>query len=234
MVILQTADLNKIYQQNQKTIYAIIDCNVNIKRGDFLAITGGKGSGKSTLLRLLGGLEYPSGGKVYYNHNDLYSMEEHELTSLCRKEISFVARENQMISGLNLYDNIILPSLLHRSNLNKEYLKELTDSLHITDVLHHYPKYIPNGKKRCAAFVRALLKQPEIIFVDEAEKDLDHQLGKDILDVLLNYINWYQKTLVMVTNDPEVTIFADHIIRLDMGKVEENRKIYGYQSTFIN
>jgi putative ABC transport system ATP-binding protein len=225
MIILKTIDLNKIYQSNYNNIHAISNINLDINQGEFAAITGIRGSGKTTLLRLLGGYDRPSSGKVYLNNKDIYSLNNSELAILYRKEIGFISQNYQLISGLSIYENILLPSILDQSALDKEYFSELTDSLHITNVLNSYPRNITEDQKQCVTIARALINQPEIIFADEPTKNLSRWLGKDILDLLLNYISWNRRTLIMATQDPAISIFADHMIRLDFGKILSDQVI---------
>jgi len=225
MTIIKTEDLNKIYYCNYNCIHAITDCILEIEKGEFVAITGVRGSGKTTLLRMLGGFDRPSSGKVYLNQRDIYALDDKDLSDLYRREVGFVFQNYQLISGLTIYDNIVLPSLLKLCNLDKNYLLELTDGLHITDILHNYPRNISEEQQQCVAIARALINQPEIIFADEPTKNLSHRLSKDILDLLMNYINWNHRTLIMVTSDSEISIFADHVIKLDMGKIMTDRKV---------
>jgi len=174
---------------------------------------------------MLGGFDRPSSGKVYLNQRDIYALDDKDLSDLYRREVGFVFQNYQLISGLTIYDNIVLPSLLKLCNLDKNYLLELTDGLHITDILHNYPRNISEEQQQCVAIARALINQPEIIFADEPTKNLSHRLSKDILDLLMNYINWNHRTLIMVTSDSEISIFADHVIKLDMGKIMTDRKV---------
>lgn len=225
MVIIKAEDINMIYYYNFNYIHAVTNINLEIEKGEFVVITGLRESGKTTLIRMLGGFARPSSGKVYLNSRDIYSLSDMELASLYRKEIGFIFQNYQLINGLTIYDNILLPCLLNHDSFDKNFLRELTEGLHIADILYSYPGKISEQQKQCVAIARALVNQPEIIFADEPTKNLNNELSKDILDFLMNYINWHHRTMIMVTHDPEISVFADHIIQLDMGKVVSDRKI---------
>ncbi len=230
MIILKTENLNKVYQTNSRLNHVVSDCNIEVGYGEFVAITGLKGCGKSTLLRLLGGLDKPTSGKVLLKERDLYSLDSQEMQILYRKRIGMILQDYQLISGLTVYENIVMPVLISHGLPESGYLRELTDSLHISGVLHRYPKNLTKEQRQCTAIARALVNQPEIILADDPTKNLNKELAKDILDLLMNYISWYRRTLIIATQDPDIIIFADHVIHLNMGRVVTDRKIRRQQS----
>jgi putative ABC transport system ATP-binding protein len=198
---------------------------MKIEQGEFAVITGDEGSGKTTLLRLLGGNVHPTNGMVYYKKENVYTRSENELAYLFRNDFGFISEDYKLISGLSVYDNIILPVLLNKKSPDRNYLLELTDELHLTKILNRYPKHITQEERYCTIIARALINQPEIIFADDPTKNLDIRLKKDVLDLLMNYTSWHHRTLVISTCDQEVSIFADHIIRLELGRKVADQKI---------
>ncbi len=223
MAVCEIRDLNKTYTGEHNYIQAIVNCNMEINKGEFTVINGDRASGKSTLLRILGGLERPTNGEVYINKHNITALSDDELAIMRRNEIGFLFQNNSLISELTVHENIIMPSVLAHKKYIKEYYEEIIGRLGINDILSLYPRQLSFSQLECVTYARALINNPDIILVDEPSDN--YKLDKVILDLLLNMVYLYHKTLVMVTNDPEVSIFADHIVRLQEGMIVENRKI---------
>ena len=188
-----------------------------------MAVVGTRGSGKTTLLHLLGGFERPSGGAVYLNKLNITDISDDELALVRRKEIGYLFHNDSLIPELTIHENIMMPIILARTKLDQSYYENLTSRLHISGILNRYPKHLSQNQLQCVAYARALINKPNIILADEPISHLYQHVGKEVLDLLLNMVHIYQKTLIMVTQDPEVSIFADHIIKLNRGVVVEDR-----------
>lgn len=223
MVTIQCSELYKSYQLEDKSIDAVVDCNIQIEEGECVVITGSKDSGKSTLLRLLGGFERPSKGIIYLKKGNMVSLKDDELAILRRKEIGYLFHNDSIIPELTVHENIIMPSILARIKYNEDFYEDLTDRLHISGILTRYPKQLSRNQLQCVAYARALINQPNIILADEPTHQLYQQTGNEILNFLMNMVRLYHKTLIMVSQDPEVIDYADHIIKLNRGRIIEDR-----------
>ncbi|MDD3174189.1 MAG: ATP-binding cassette domain-containing protein [Herbinix sp.] len=225
MAICKVKDLNKTYKKQHNVINAIVKCNIEISAGECVAISGIKASGKTTLLRLLGGLERPTSGEVYINHHNITTFSDDELAIMRRDEIGYVFQNDSLIPELTVQENIILPTRLTRKKQDMAYYHDVIERLHINEVLPHYPNQLTINQMQSVIYARALVNNPKIIIVDEPSGFINQHIDKEILDFLLNTIYQYNKTLIMVTNDSEVSIFVDHIIRLKDGEIVEDRRI---------
>lgn len=222
MPVIKTEQLTKVYKNGKDNIKAISNINIHIEQEEFVVITGAKGSGKSTLLHLLGGLERPSSGKVFLNERDNNTMDDDELTQNYSREISFILQDNQLFHEMTVFTNIVLPSLLVRNQYDKKYLDELIESLQINDVLYKFPKNLSKEKLNDIAIARALLFKPNIILADDTTQNLQDTRITTMLDILMTSARRYKQTLVLVSHNPKVSIFADRIIELSNGELVEN------------
>lgn len=225
MVICKSTDLYKTYSDKYYINNALINCNFEISSGECVAICGPKYSGKTTLLRLLGGLERPTNGNIYFNHNNISNYSDDELAAFRRKDTGYIYPNDSLIPVLTIQENIIMPVLLDHNKYNMVYYEGIIERLQLKKYLSYYPKQLSIKQRHRVICARALINNPSIILVDEPEDHLNHPMDKDILDFLLNMVYLYHKTLIMVTNDTEVSIYVDHIIRLKDGKVIEDRRI---------
>lgn len=223
MAVCEIRDLNKTYIGEDNLISAIINCSMEINKGEFAVICGSKSSGKSTLLRILGGIERPTNGEVYINNQNIAALNDDELAIMRRKEIGFLFQSNSLITELSVYENIIMPSILAHKRYDKEFYEELVEQLELKDILFYYPRQLSLLQLEHVAYARALINNPNIILVDEPSGN--YKIDKAILDFLLNMVYLNHKTLIMVTNDLEISIFADRIIRLQDGIIVENKRI---------
>ncbi len=225
MPICKITALNKSFQKDDNLIRAIVNCNIEIKKGECVAISGSKASGKTTLLRILGGLERPTSGEVYINHKNITNFTDDQLAKMRRNEIGYLFQNDSLIPELTVHENIIIPSILARKKYDKTYYQELIEWLNIGELLNHYPKQLAKNQLACVTYARALINKPNIILVDDFTDNYDYQMNKELLDFLLNMVYYHKKTLIMVTNDSEIDLFVDHIIRLKDGEIVEDRRI---------
>ncbi|MBH1942192.1 ATP-binding cassette domain-containing protein [Mobilitalea sibirica] len=219
MIAVKADKVNKRFYQHNKWHTVIADCSFEVEQGEFIVITGNIGSGKSTLLQLLGGLDRPDSGKIYLGDKELSLLNGSDLASIYRKDIGYVYQNYNLLSGLTVYENIIMSTILNHCRYDKDYLLELVSRLEISDVLYHNSRNLRNEQKQCVAICRALINRPQIILADEPTGNLGEHLKREALDLLLEYIHQYQRTLIMVTNDPEILIFADNIFELNNGQI---------------
>jgi putative ABC transport system ATP-binding protein len=204
-------------------VKALIDCSFNIDQGECVAIVGTNGSGKTTLLHLLGGFERPSSGSIYINNTKMDTCSENQLALIRRKEIGYLFHNDSLLPELTIHENIMMPIILNRRTLDQSYYEDITNQLHISGILNRYPRQLSQNQLQCVSYARALIHQPSIIIADEPTGYLYDHISKEVIELLLNMVHLYQKTLIMVTQDPEVSIYADHIIKLNHGKIVEDR-----------
>ena len=217
MAILECEGVSKVYRQGENTISAVKDCYFEVEQGEFVAIVGASGSGKSTLLSMLGGLERPSGGKVWINGCDIYSLDNEHLAEYRRKHIGFIFQSYNLIPVFTALENILMPVLLDDRKVNKAHVKELLTVLGIADRIHHLPSEMSGGQQQRVAVARALINYPTIVLADEPTGNLDKQSTKELMKLLLETKKLQDQTLVMVTHDDSVAAMADKIYRMDDG-----------------
>lgn len=223
MVTCKTIGLSKSFFSDKEEINAIINCNLELKAGECIAVCGSRASGKSTLLRMLSGFERPSGGTVLINQKDITAYSDDELAMLRRNEIGYVLQNDSLIAELNVHENIVMPAIIAHKRYNKDYYEDLISHFQLKELLAFKPKQLNDSQCQAVIYARALINNPNIILIDENNNG--PRLDKKILDYLLNLVYMKGKTLIMVCNDNEFDIFTDHIIRLDRGEVVENRRI---------
>jgi len=219
MSILEAKDLKKIYGQGESCVHALDGVNLEVNKGEFVAIVGTSGSGKSTLLHMLGGLDRPSSGKVFVNDVDLGSLKDDELTIFRRRKIGFVFQAFNLVPVLNVYENVILPMELDGEKVDKAYVDEILETLMLSAKKEALPNQLSGGQQQRVAIARALALRPAIILADEPTGNLDSKTGQDVLSLLKISAEKYSQTIVMITHNDEIAQLADRIIRIEDGRI---------------
>ena len=220
MSILETINLSKTYGSKENKVNALNDININIEKGEFVAIIGPSGSGKSTLLHLLGGLERLSGGSIKANGKDISKLKDKELAEYRRKEVGFVFQQYNLIPVLNVEENIELPLMLGNDNIDEIYINELIELLGLKERKNHLPSQLSGGQQQRVAIGRALSTKPSIILADEPTGNLDSKTTEEVMDLLKKSIKRYNQTLIVITHDLNIAKKADRIINIVDGKIE--------------
>lgn len=227
MALIRAINVAKTYvKKNNEMIKAISNCNIEIEEGEFVIITGKPSAGKSTLLHLLGGYDRPSCGNVYMKHQDICTLCDRDRAKLYQQEIGLVLYDNQLLPGLTVYENIIMPSIFGHYTIERTFLDQITGSLHLKRILNNYPKHLTKEQKQCVVIIRTLVNKPKIILADEPMKDMDLPMSYEILDLLINYQKQSKCTLILGTRRSETSVFASHMIYLEQGRVVEDSKQY--------
>ncbi|MDO5784138.1 MAG: ABC transporter ATP-binding protein [Eubacteriales bacterium] len=224
MEIIRCEQLNKMYASGEARVHAVRDVTIGFEQGEFCAITGSSGSGKSTLLHMLGGLEYPTSGKVIYQEKDLFSYNDNQLSILRRRRFGFVFQAYNLVQELTASENIRLPILLDKKRPDEEYLKRIIDILGIENRLDHLPSALSGGQQQRIAIARALANKPAILLADEPTGNLDGQTGREVLGLLKYVGKELGITLILVTHDLHVAEQADRILTLEDGQVVRDTK----------
>ncbi|MDD6036600.1 MAG: ABC transporter ATP-binding protein [Lachnospiraceae bacterium] len=217
MSILRTEGLSRVYHQGDVDVRALRDCSFSVEKGEFVAVVGASGSGKSTLLNLCGGLDRPTGGKVFIGEEELYKNSDEKLAEIRRRKIGFIFQNYQLIPIMTAYENLVMPTLLDKRKIEKEYVDELAEALGITERLHHFPSQLSGGQQQRVAIGRALVNHPELILADEPTGNLDKEAAEEVIQLLVSTIKRFDGTLVMITHAPEIAKRADRVFRIDDG-----------------
>jgi putative ABC transport system ATP-binding protein len=219
--LVQLQGIRKDYQRGNETVHVLQALDLDIPRGDFLALMGPSGSGKTTLLNLLGGIDRPSDGQLRVNGTDIASYGESDLARWRAHNVGFVFQLYHLLPVLSAERNVELPVLL--TNLPKaERLKRARTALRIVgleDRLDHYPRQLSGGQEQRVAIARAIVGDPLLLLCDEPTGDLDRKSGDEILDLLQALNREQGKTIVMVTHDPHAAARARRILYMNKGKL---------------
>ena len=221
-VILETNQLCKFYGTGENQVKAVNHVNIQIGQGEFVAIVGKSGSGKSTLLHMLGGLDTPTSGSVILSDKDLYSMKEDQLAVFRRRKIGFVFQAFNLVSSINVWENIVLPLGLDGRKVDKAYVNDIITTLGLEHRIHNLPNTLSGGQQQRVAIARALVNRPEILFADEPTGNLDSKSGQIVIDALVRINQEFGKTIVMVTHDPQMASYCSRIILLKDGVILDN------------
>lgn len=219
MTILSTTELKKIYGSGEKEVHALGGVNLEVEKGEFVAIVGTSGSGKSTLLHMLGGLDRPTGGSVHVDGKDIFSLKDEELTIFRRRKIGFVFQNYNLVPVLNVYENIVLPVQLDGGKPDKEYVDNIIETLGLESKLDNLPNNLSGGQQQRVAIARALASKPAIILADEPTGNLDSKTSQDVLGLLKITSEKFHQTIVMITHNEEIAQLADRIIRIEDGQI---------------
>lgn len=216
--ILETKNLCKFYGAKENEVKAVDKINIEIKEGEFVAIVGKSGSGKSTLLHMLGGLDTPTSGEVLLKGKELYKMKEDEL-AVFRRKIGFIFQAFNLVSSINVWENIVLPIGLDGKKVDTEYINDIIETLGIEKKIHNLPNTLSGGQQQRVAIARALASRPDILFADEPTGNLDTKTSDEVIALLKMSAKKYGQTIVMITHDDEIAQVADRILIIEDGRV---------------
>ena len=217
--ILRTENLCKIYGSGENQVYAVRNADIEIKKGEFAAIIGKSGSGKSTLLHMLGGLDYPTSGRVYLRNEDIFQLKEDDLAVMRRRKIGFIFQAFNLVSSVNVWENVVLPMGLDGQKIDVNFVQVILHTLNIENKVHSLPNTLSGGQQQRVAIARALASKPDIIFADEPTGNLDTKTSDEVVALLKMSAKKYGQTLVVITHDEDIAQIADRIFVIEDGKV---------------
>lgn len=221
MELLRVENLSKTYGKGEAAVRALRDVSFSMERGEFAAVVGESGSGKSTLLNCIGGLDAPTGGKVYLDGEDLFSMTENKRTIFRRQNIGFIFQSFHLIEELDVEQNIIFPLLLDYRKPKKGQVEELLELLGLTERRHHLPGQLSGGQQQRVAIGRALVMRPMLVLADEPTGNLDSRSSRDVMDLLCKASRHYQQTVLMITRNMNLTASVDRVMKVSDGVLTE-------------
>ena len=225
MELLKIENLSKIYGKGENQVKALDDVSLTIDKGDFVAIVGSSGSGKSTLLHIIGGVDEPTGGKVYLDGQDVYKQNNEKLAIFRRRQVGLIYQFYNLIPTLNLVENITLPVLMDRREVNHERLEELLTLLNLSDRRNHLPNQLSGGQQQRVSIGRALINAPAVMLADEPTGNLDSKNGQEIISLMKLSNQKYNQTLIIVTHDENIALQANRIIGISDGKISRDERI---------
>lgn len=216
---VKVQNLRKSYGQGEAKVEVLKGINLEINKGETLALIGKSGSGKSTLLSLLAGLDRADSGDVTIEGKSITGMKEKELTNFRASHMGIVFQQFHLVSTLTAYENVLLPlELLKRENAGQRAMS-LLESVGLAHRAHHLPSQLSGGESQRVAIARALAINPSILFADEPSGNLDEETGEKVMDLLFNMVKQTGTTMVLVTHDSDLAKKCSRIVHLEHGSL---------------
>lgn len=225
MEFLKVENLCKVYGKGESRVIALDHVSLTIEKGEFTAIIGTSGSGKSTLLHIIGGVDVPTSGAVYLDGQDVYAQNNEALAIFRRRQVGLIYQFHNLIPTLNVVENITLPILMDRREVNQERLDELLELLGLSDRKNHLPNQLSGGQQQRVSIGRALMNAPAVMLADEPTGSLDSRNGQEIVRLLKLSNIKYGQTLILVTHDENIALQADRIIGISDGRVVRDERV---------
>ena len=221
-------------RQGEEEIKVLKGLDFTIEEQEFVGIMGKSGCGKTTLLKVLGLIDKPTSGKIFFTGKDASELWSDELADIRRREIGFVFQDFYLLNSLSVKENIMLPMIISKQNINKMIAeaKKYAEQFQIEHLLKKNPYELSGGEKQRVAICRALINNPDLILADEPTGNLDSKSGKIVIDALNKISSEYKKTIVMVTHDPQMASYCSRLILLKDGVILEDLKNSGDQEAF--
>ena len=221
--LIKVEDLCKIYNPGENEVRALDHVNLEIEKGEFVAIIGQSGSGKSTFMNMLGCLDVPTSGRYFLNGTDVSTMKDNQLSVVRNREIGFIFQGFNLIANLNAIENVELP-LIYRGIDRKTRHKLAVESLKLVGLekrMHHKPNEMSGGQQQRVAIARAIAAEPPVILADEPTGNLDSASSKEILEILKK-MHRSGKTVILSTHDNGIAAQARRVVRIMDGKIESD------------
>lgn len=220
-VLVKLSKVNKIYKSGEVSFQALTDINLEVKKGDFLAIIGASGSGKSTLMNIIGLLDNPTSGSYHLDGKDTAHLKEDSQALLRNKQIGFVFQSFNLLSRTSALEQVALPLIYAKVGKSErlEKAKQALTQVGLADKLKSNPNQLSGGQQQRVAIARALINNPELILADEPTGNLDSKSGEEIMGIFKN-LNDSGKTIIMITHESEIAKHAKHSIRIKDGRIQ--------------
>ena len=221
--LIHIENMKKIYNPGENEVRALDGIDLDIEKGDLVAIVGHSGSGKSTLMNMLGCLDTPTSGKYVLDGQDVASMTDNQLADVRKKENGFIFQGFNLISNLDAVGNVELP-LVYRGvskNERKQLAMEALKSVGLEDRMKHKPNEMSGGQQQRVAVARAVAAKPPIILADEPTGNLDTKSTQEIMEILKE-LHRSGRTVIIITHDEEIASQAHRVIRILDGRIEED------------
>ncbi|VYT88320.1 ATP-binding cassette domain-containing protein [Clostridium tertium] len=222
--MIKLQGINKYYTSGEEKLHALIDVDLEIDKGEFLAIMGPSGSGKSTMIKILGLLDKKFQGNYFLNDKEVKSLSDDLLSNLRNEKIGFVFQDFNLIDRLTIKENIELPMLYSGKGIKetKNKVVELLEKVKLIDKINKYPKQLSGGQQQRISIVRSLVNNPEIIIADEPTGALDSKTSEEIIDIF-NELNKEGITIILITHDINIARHAKRIVKIFDGQLKEDK-----------
>lgn len=224
MEILKVENLRKEYKQGNNKVIALDGVDLQIDRGEFVAVVGPSGSGKSTLLHIIGGVDNPNGGKVYIDGNDISKYSSKELAYFRRRKVGLIYQFYNLIPNLTVRHNIELPLKLDKRKVDEKFFLDIVKKLGIENKLNSFPGELSGGQQQRVAIARSLIYRPSIILADEPTGNLDRKNSQEIIDIFRYFNKTLKQTIILITHDENIALQTDRIITIVDGKIVGDEK----------
>lgn len=217
--MIEITELSKIYRLSKDTeVKALNHVSLSVGDGEFLAIMGPSGSGKSTLLHIIGGVDFPTSGKVVVDHEDVQNLKPSKMAVFRRRKVGIIYQAYNLIPTLTVEENMALPLLLDKRTPKSEEMERILETLDLKDRRRHLPGQLSGGQQQRVAVGRILMEKPSVILADEPTGNLDNANTGEILKILQK-INAAGQTILVVTHDENVGLAAGRSLRMQDGKI---------------
>jgi putative ABC transport system ATP-binding protein len=218
--MIKIKNISRRFDYGKSSTDALIDINLEIKEGEFIAIVGPSGSGKSSLLSLIGGLDSPTEGSILVRRKDISEYNDEELSKYRNIEVGFIFQEFHLEPFLTVEKNVLLPTYFGEKNdTSEEYAKKLIKEVELEDKIHTRARELSGGQKQRTAIARALINRPKILLGDEPTGNLDMETGKTILKLMQKLHKKHKITLIIATHDASIAKIAERVIKIKDGKI---------------
>jgi putative ABC transport system ATP-binding protein len=214
--IIVAKDLSKVYQMGEVEVNALREVSLEIFEGELIVILGPSGSGKSTLLNIIGGMDTPTSGELFYRGSPLHNASPNELTQYRRNAVGFVFQFYNLMPNLTACENISLSVQIAESPLS---IEETLDKVGLSGRADHFPSQLSGGEQQRIALARAVAKNPDLLLCDEPTGALDLETGIQVLQLLREFCECYQKTVIIITHNTEIAQMADRVLYLRDGRL---------------
>jgi len=220
-VLVRVRGVEKYYRRGAENVHVLAGIDLEVRRGEFLALMGPSGSGKSTLLNMIGGLDRPTAGSIVVDGQRIYRLDERTLAAWRARHVGFVFQLYNLLPALTAERNVELPLLLTRLNAaqRRRHVRLALAAVGLSHRLKHYPRQLSGGEQQRVGIARAVVTDPTILLCDEPTGDLDRKSGDEILDLLQGLSREHGKTIVMVTHDPHASARASRTVYLYKGQI---------------
>ncbi len=221
--LIKITNIKRNFALGDETVYVLKGIDLEIKKGEYVALMGPSGSGKSTLMNILGCLDTPTSGSYILNGKDVSKMKDNELAAIRNKEIGFVFQTFNLLPRMTALDNVALPMIYagYSKSERKTRAESVLNQVSLSDRMDHQPNQLSGGQRQRVAVARALVNKPSIILADEPTGNLDSKTSEEIM-ILFNEIHANGNTVILVTHEEEIAAYAHRIIRLRDGMIESD------------
>jgi len=233
--VIETINLSMIYRSGKVSVPALQNVNLNVGKGEFIAVMGPSGCGKSTLLHLMGGLMQPTSGSIIIDGTDISKLSDSVRTCVRRKKIGYVFQRFNLLPTLSAKGNIELAELIQgNGHRNHSGVDEILEMLGLAEKIHLRPAELSGGEQQRVAIARAVINRPSIVLADEPTGSLDSRNARIVLQILQDLNERLRQTIVMITHDSDAASMASRVVEMKDGRILDPTSKYSFEPEFEN